>query len=164
MRKNNDLEQYTRKENLQLLFVPKEDDENCKEVVVRCLTEMGINPVSMNFHAVHRVRKKKPSPTNSTEEVSPRQIIVRFISRKDRDNVWENRGKVKNSTDKLFENAFFLSNLMKENAAISNKLHKAARRAREKYIMKVTIRNNRLCMVESGMSYGVNEILQFLSK
>ena len=63
-----------------------------------CLTEMGINPASMNFHAVHRVGKKKPSPTNSTEEVSPRQIIVRFISRKDRDNVWENRGKVKNST------------------------------------------------------------------
>ena len=86
--------------------MPEEDDENCEEVVVRCLTEMGINPASMNFHAVHRVGKKKPSPTNSTEEVSPRQIIVRFISKKDSDNVWENRGKVKNSTDKLFENAF----------------------------------------------------------
>ena len=113
-RKNNDLEQYTRKENLRLLFVPEEDDENCEEVVVHCLTEMGINPASMNFHAVHRVGKKKPSPTNSTEEVSPRQIIVRFISRKDRDNVWENRGKVKNSTDKLFENAFFVPDLTRE--------------------------------------------------
>ena len=89
-RKNNDLEQYTRKESLRLLFVPEEDDENCEEVVVHCLTEIGINPASMNFHAVHRVGKKKPSPTNSTEVVSPRQIIVRFISRKNRDNVWEN--------------------------------------------------------------------------
>ena len=79
MRKSNDLEQYTRKENLPLLFVPEEDDENCEEVVVRCLTEIGINPASMNFHAVHRVGKKKPSPTNSTEEeVSLRQIIVRL--------------------------------------------------------------------------------------
>ena len=164
MRKSNDLEQYTRKENLRLLFVPEEDDENCEEVVVRCLTEMGINPANMNFHAVHRVGKKKPSPTNSTEEVSPRQIIVRFINRKGRDNVWENRGKVKNSTDKLFKNAFFVPDLTKENAEISYKLHKAARRAREKYKMKVTIRNNRLCMVESGMSCGVNEIPQFLSE
>ena len=163
-RKNNDLEQYTRKENLRLLFVPEEDDENCEEVVVRCLTEMGINPASMNFHAVHRVGKKKPSPTNSTEEVSPKQIIVRFISRKDRDNVWENRGKVKSSTDKLFENAFFVPDLTGENAEISYKLRKAARRAREKYKMKVSIRNNRLCMVESGMSYGLNEIPQFLSE
>ena len=118
----------------------------------------------MNFRAVHRVRKKKPSPTNSTEEVSLRQIIVRFISGKDKDNVWENRGKVKNSTDKLFENAFFVPNLTKENAEISYKLCKAARQAREKYKMKVTTRNNRLCMVESGMSYDVNEIPQFLSK
>ena len=79
MKKSNDLEQYTRNENLPLLFVPEEDDENCEEVVVRCLTEMGINPASMNFHAVHRVGKKKPSPTNSTEEeVSLRQIIVRL--------------------------------------------------------------------------------------
>ena len=35
MRKNNDLEQYTRKENLRLLFVSEEDDENCEEVVGR---------------------------------------------------------------------------------------------------------------------------------
>ena len=141
--------------------MPEKDDENCEEVVVRCLTEMDISPTSMNFHAVHRVGKKKPSPTNSTEEVSPRQIIVRFISRKDRDNVWENRGKVKNSTDKLFENAFFCT---KENPEISYKLRKAARRAREKYKMKVTNGNNRLCMVKSEMSYGVNEIPQFLSE
>ena len=73
----------------------------------------------------------------------------------------ENRGKVKNSTDKLSENAFFVPDLTKENAEISYKLRKTARRAREKYKMKVTVRNNRLCMVESGMSYGVNEILQF---
>ena len=65
--------------------------------------------------------KKKPSPTNSTEEVSLRQIIIRFISRKNKDNVWENRGKVKNSTDKLFENAFFVPDLTKENADISYK-------------------------------------------
>ena len=126
---------------------------------------MGINPASMNFHAVHRAGKKQPSPTNSTEEVSPRQIIVRFISRKDRDNVWgENRGKVKNSTYKLLENAFFVPDHTKEKAEISYKLHKAGRWDREKYKMKVTIRNNRLFMVESGMSYGVNEIPQFLSE
>ena len=79
IRKNNDLEQYTIKENLRLLFVPEDDDENCEEVVVRCLTEMGINPASMDYHAVLRVEKKKPSPTNSTEEIN-----VKFISRKDR--------------------------------------------------------------------------------
>ena len=74
------------------------------------------------------------------------------------------QGKVKNSTDKLFENAFFVPDLTGENADISYKLRKAARRAREKYKMKVSIRNNRLCMVESGTSYGMNEIPQFLSE
>ena len=100
----------------------------------------------------------KPSPTNSTEGVSLRQIVIRFLSRKDRDIVWENREQVKNSTDKLFEKAFFAPDLTKENAEISYKLRKAARRAREKYKMKVTIRNSRLCMVESGMTHDVNEI------
>ena len=55
----------------------------------------GIDPASMNFHAVHRVGKKEPSPTNSTGKVSPRQVIVRFISRNDRDIVWENWEKLR---------------------------------------------------------------------
>ena len=45
-----------------------------------------------------------------------------------------------------------------------NYARQLARRAREKHKMKVFIRNNRLCMVESGMSYGVSEILLFLSE
>ena len=56
---------------------------------------MGINPASMNFHAVHQFGKKTPSPTNSTEEISPRQIIVRFISRNDMDNVGRTGGRLR---------------------------------------------------------------------
>ena len=144
--------------------MPEEDDENCEEVVVHCLTEMGINPASMNFHAVQRVRKKKLSPTNSTEEVSPRQIIVRFMSRMDRDSVWENRGKKLIIPLTSCSGMRFLYPISPERTQRSHKLRNSARRAREKYKMKVSIRNNRLCMVESGMLYGVNEIPQFLSE
>ena len=62
-------------------------------------------------------------------------------------------GRIENSNDKLFENAFFVSDLMKENAEISYKLCKSARQPREKY--KITTISN---MIESGMSYHLAEI------
>ena len=39
--RNLKLEQYTRRENIRLLFVKEEDEENTEEVFIKCLTGNG---------------------------------------------------------------------------------------------------------------------------
>ena len=59
------LERYTRRENIRLLYVEEKDDEDTEELFIRCLTEMNVYDPQMRFHAVHRVgqqRKRKGGP------------------------------------------------------------------------------------------------------
>ena len=92
--KNLQLERYTRRENIRLLYAEEKDDEDTEELFIRCLTEMNVYDPQMRFHAVHRVgqqRKRKGGP-NVTQ--APRHI-ARFLSHKDRDLVWKNREKAR---------------------------------------------------------------------
>ena len=57
--RNLKLGQYTRKDNIRLLFVQEEDEENTEEVFIKCLTEMGVYNPDMKFHAVHRVGRPR---------------------------------------------------------------------------------------------------------
>ena len=51
--------------------------------------DMDIDTSEIEFHAVHRVGKKMESRC--------RPIIARFISREDRNLVWQHKGKIKHS-------------------------------------------------------------------
>jgi len=50
---------------------------------------MGVDTANIIFHAVHRVGKRV--------EGRCRPIIARFISREDRNLIWQNQGKIKHS-------------------------------------------------------------------
>ena len=160
--KNLQLERYTRRENIRLLYVEEKDDEDTEQLLIRCLTEMNVYDPQMRFHAVHRVgqqRKRKGGP-NVTQ--TPRHIIARFLSRKDRDLVRKNREKIKKTEH--FKDAFFVPDLCKQDAEEGFKLRQALRCARNVFKMKVENRSNRLLMVDSGLSYSLQELPEYLKK
>lgn len=81
------LEQYTRRENLRFNNILETEDEDCKSVIQNIIQQMEIDSSTIRYHAVHRVGKRL--------EGRHRPIIVRFVSREDRELVWSKRGKIK---------------------------------------------------------------------
>ena len=78
------LEQYTRRENLRFNNISEIEDEDCKLVIQDIIQQMGIDLSTIRYHAVHRVGRGL--------EGRHRPIIVRFVSREDRELVWSKRG------------------------------------------------------------------------
>ena len=64
---------------------------------------MGIDASNIKFHAVHRVGKKIQNRC--------RPIIARFISLRDRNEIWSNRGKIKYS--KNYSDAYITEDFAK---------------------------------------------------
>ena len=133
--KNLQLERYTHSENIRLLYVEKKDDEDTEELFIRCLTEINEYDPHMRFNAVHRAgqQRKRKGGLNVTQ--ARRHIIARFLSHKDRDLVWKNREKFKETEH--FKDAFFVLDLCKQNADEGFKLRQALRCARNVFKMKV---------------------------
>ena len=67
---------------------------------------MGLLREGLTFHAVHRVGP------NRSDRTSPRQIIIRFLVRKDKERVWQNRQKISKSVK--FGTCFFTLDYTKE--------------------------------------------------
>ena len=160
--KNLQLERYTRRENIRLLYAEEKNDEDTEELFIRCFTERNLYDPQIRFHALHRVgqqRKRKGGP-NVTQ--APRHIITIFLSCKDRDLAWKNREKIKEIVH--FKDEFFVPDLCKQDAEEGLKLRQALRCARNVFKMNVKIRNNRALMVDSGLSYSLEELPEYLKK
>ena len=72
---NNKLNQYSRRENIEILNVPPNIKQNqLEDCVINILEKMDIHITKFQIHACHRL----PSATKS----QPGNVIVRFISRK----------------------------------------------------------------------------------
>ena len=158
------LEQYTRRENLRLLNVPEREHEKTEEHFIEVLKEMGVYNENFRFHDVHRVPCERHIIRNSggqRDQVSPRLIIARFVVGKERDLVWENRDKIKDTL--RFKDLFFVPDLAKELAEESFVLRPAVRMAREREL-RVEIRRNKLVMLDSGLSYAASEVPQYLRR
>ena len=89
--RNTQLEQYTRRENVRFNNIKESEGEDCKALIcdIFIQKETKLDASSIKFHAVHRVGKKVQERT--------RPIIVRFVSREDRNVVWAKRVKIKQS-------------------------------------------------------------------
>ena len=151
------LDAYSRRENLRLIGVPEEEDENdeqTEKTVRDILDEMGLLREGLTFHAGHRVGP------NRSDRTSPRQIIMRFLVRKDKERVWQNREKILKSVK--FGTCFFTLNYPKEIADERSLLRKIAKRARDVLEIKAEVRRNKLHLVDSGLSYSLKEIPQYL--
>lgn len=116
------LEQYTRRENLRFNKITEEEGEDCKSLIYEVIqNEMGIDTANIKFHAVHRVGKKM--------ENRCRPIIARFISREDRNQIWQNRGKIKHSDN--YPDAYITEDFAKAIQDERKVLIKAMMKARE---------------------------------
>ena len=82
---------------------------------------MGIDTSNIRFHAVHRVGREI--------EGRCRPIIARFISREDRDVVWKNRPRIKNSDNHT--NAYITEDYARAIQEERKVLIKAMMKARE---------------------------------
>ena len=120
------LEQYTRKENLRFNNISEIEDEDCKSVIQDIIQQMGIDSSTIRYHAVHRVGRRL--------EGRHRPIIVRFVSREDRELVWSKRGKIKQLH--LFKEAYITEDyawaIQKERKILIAELPRAPQGARER--------------------------------
>ena len=92
------------------------------------------------------------------DQESPHHIIGRFVVRKERDLVWENRDKIKNPPRFKDNESFLVPDLAKELPEASFILRQAVRIAREREL-RVGIKRNKLVMLDSGLSYPASEYL-----
>ena len=101
--RNIKLEQYTRHENIRLLFVEEQPEENTEALFIRILTEMKVYRPSMQFHAVHhQPNGGRRTPGNSD---TPWHIIARFVFRKDKRFYLESKGS--NKKDRKLQGCIF---------------------------------------------------------
>ena len=84
---NNDLEQYTRRENVRVFNMKEEKDETIQDVTNKVCelftNSLKVKTVPEDLQACHRVGKSSPG--------SERSVIVRFKDRTLRDNVLKER-------------------------------------------------------------------------
>ena len=111
---------------------------------------MGVDTANIKFHAVHRVGKRM--------EGRCRPIIARFISREDRNLIWQNWGKIKHS-DK-YSDAYIIENFAKAIQDERRDLIKAMLKAREngghpiaKVVGRYLMINNEKCDYKNIPSY-----------
>ena len=85
---------------------------------------------------------------------------MRFTSRKDRDRVWAEKGKIEKC--KEFSSCFFVTDLPREVAQERAQLRRIAKRARDIHKIKADVKNNKLVLVESNLRYKLEEIPEYL--
>lgn len=85
----NDAQQYTRRWNLRVYKIQETDNEECTKKVAKAITEkMGVKVSESDIEVAHRSGKKTGN--------KPRPILVRFLNRAKRDEIFLNKAKLKN--------------------------------------------------------------------
>lgn len=99
----NSLEQYSRRQNLEIHGLPQTDNENLLNKINELATELQLPELSQNeLEGVHRLFSK-PGKTPA--------VLIRFVSRITRDQWMAKRGLLKN----IESNVYFLDNLTPQN-------------------------------------------------
>lgn len=119
--RSNDNEQYSRRNNVKFLHVEEaettyETSEESEEKVLKVVNEkLGLQNIKAeHIDVAHRIGKKKAGET--------RPIMVKFLSRKSRDQVIQNRRKLKNKqvviVEDLTKNNYILLRLVADHPGI----------------------------------------------
>ena len=86
--KVDELEQYGRRQNLEIVGVPEKENENTNAIVLEVAKMLDVDIMSSHISTSHRLPKKKASSRNNSGS-SP--IIVRFTSRDIKNQIYANR-------------------------------------------------------------------------
>ena len=94
------LEQYGRRQNLEIAGVPQQPNENTNSIVIEVAKLLNVVVPSDHISTSHRIPKK---PNHSTKDsVCPPSIIVRFTNRDTRNKMFANRKFIRNLNLKQF--------------------------------------------------------------
>ena len=99
--KVDELEQYNRRQNLIFEGVPQFQNENVTEIILSLASKLDVNVTANDISIAHRLPVKRPR-LNSESNVTNRRhpgIIVCFISRQKRNEMYLNRMKAKQISD-----------------------------------------------------------------
>jgi len=142
----NDLEQYGRRQNLEIKGIPMSDNENNAETeskVLKVLKKIDENISHDDIDIAHRLDKSK---TNKTPN-----IIVRFVSRRTRNNKYKERRKLKSNApgNPTSERVFIKENLTKRNKHLFSLANEERKQFNWKYIWP---KNGRILLRQSNDS------------
>ena len=84
----NDIEQYGRRECIEVSGVPPKDSENAEEIVIALAKAIGVDVQKEDISACHRVKKSKGDPI----------IITKFVNRKLKEQIMAHRKNLRNKT------------------------------------------------------------------
>ena len=90
--KVDELEQYGRRQNLEIVGIPEKEDENTNAIVLEVAKMLDVDIMSSHISTSHRLPKKTASSRNNSGS-SP--IIVRFTSGDIRNQIYANRKKAR---------------------------------------------------------------------
>ncbi|KAK2564648.1 hypothetical protein P5673_012128 [Acropora cervicornis] len=146
------LENYFRRENLRFMNVPEQEGENCANFIYDIIeNELNIDVENLQFHAIHRVGKRRSS--NETSKAYPRPIIARFLCREDRDSVLKAKGRLRNSSQ--YKNVYITQDYAKAIQMERKVLIKAMFLARKKGMKAKVVDRN---LVVNNNVYNVDNI------
>ena len=94
---NNDLEQYTRRECVEIRGVPQKPDESTNTIVKEVGKAVGVEITDIDISVSHRL---PPSKLYKNRKPGPPPIIVKFVRRDTKDAFYEARMKLKDMTSK----------------------------------------------------------------
>ena len=92
------LEQYDRRQNLELVGVPYEKNEDVTQIALDVAGAIGVDLVEEDISIAHRLPQKRRSTNPQAgqhKSTAHPAIIIRFISRHKRNEMYENRCKAK---------------------------------------------------------------------
>lgn len=93
--KCDELEQYSRRNNVRIFGVPESSNENCDELVLNVCKAVGADITVRDIDRCHRVGPKSPGKT--------RPIIVKLTSYRYRQQIFINKRKLKGSSTTIRE-------------------------------------------------------------
>lgn len=94
----NELEQYSRRDCLEIRGVPLPDLESTNAIVVKMAECIDVQLDENDISTSHRLPMRKKTSSQSKRPEQPPAIIVKFISRDKRDELYRARSKLKNLT------------------------------------------------------------------
>ena len=93
--KTDELEQYDRKQNLEFQGVPQTEKENVTQNILDLSEKLEVSLKKDDISIAHRLpQRQRPGRTRSSS-IKKHPIIVRFVSRLIRNQVYANRYKAK---------------------------------------------------------------------
>ena len=119
----NDLNQYSRRENIELQHIPESvEQKDLEKFVLNLLKSINIDIASYDLVAVHRLGQRSPQKT--------RTVIVRFVNRKSAYLCLYNAKFLNKSLNLTYKKIFITENLCPTNKKLFNRLYKLKKEKR----------------------------------